>query len=262
MKTFWEFCEEREAIRLKRLRGYPAPWTDDEILRVNHFTNVDRNLDRGTIFLKDVLKYTSDEELKMFWVFVYRFSGSNQKLFNYLDLNDPKALECIPDEVPKFYSGAYSRPCFPKGKGIGIRFLTQDLPAMFDILYNDISNRSGDKIVNVATDLAELIAKQGPWRRMHFHCSEIAKDLSIFFPNYVDPYSETALGKGSKVGLKCMGLKGQPSKRVWALVYCSHNKLELNYNCMEHALCEYGKYVDIFKAGKPRKNRQRKDEDV
>ena len=258
MKTFWEFCEERDSIREKKSSGVAAPWTDDEILRVNHFTNVDRNFDKGTIFIEEKLKDVVPGFNKMFWVFVYRFSGSNQKLFNHLDLSDPISIRNIPEDIPKFYSGAYSRPCFPKGKGIGIRFLTKDLLDMFPVLYNDITSRSGDSILNTAEDLADLIAEQGPWRRMHFHCSEIAKDLALFFPQYVDPYSQTALGKGAKVGLRSMGLNTKPAT-VWNLVYSPDNKLGLSYNCMEHALCEYGKYVDIFKAGKHRRNRRRND---
>ena len=55
MKTFWEFCEERDSIREKKSSGVAAPWTDDEILRINHFTNVDRNFDKGTIFIEEKL---------------------------------------------------------------------------------------------------------------------------------------------------------------------------------------------------------------
>jgi hypothetical protein len=260
VKTFWEFCEERDSIREKKSSGVAAPWTDDLILRNNHFTNIDRNFDKGTVYIQNKLKDVTPSFNKMFWVFVYRFSGSNQKLFEHLDLSDPLSIQRVPEDVPKFYSGAYSRPCFPKGKGIGIRFLTKDLLNMFPVLYNDITNRCDDKILYVAEDLADLIAEQGPWRRMHFHCSEIAKDLALFFPQYVNPYSETALGKGAKVGLRSMGLKAKP-KVMWELVYSAENnhKLGLNYNCMEHALCEYGKYVDIYNAGKDRRNRRRND---
>jgi hypothetical protein len=45
---FWAFVLERDAIRLRRERGDPEPWTDDPLLRSFHFTNVHRRHDPGT----------------------------------------------------------------------------------------------------------------------------------------------------------------------------------------------------------------------
>lgn len=45
---FRAFIEAREAIRLKRERGEPAPWTQDPILQRYSFTNVKREHDRTT----------------------------------------------------------------------------------------------------------------------------------------------------------------------------------------------------------------------
>lgn len=44
----YAFMEEREAIRLRRAAGFPAPWTNDEILQRYRFTNVKRAHDRTT----------------------------------------------------------------------------------------------------------------------------------------------------------------------------------------------------------------------
>ena len=35
--AFLEFCREREAIRLKRERGEPAPWSEDPIFQKGAF---------------------------------------------------------------------------------------------------------------------------------------------------------------------------------------------------------------------------------
>ena len=48
-----EFMEARHEIYLARANGLPAPWTDDPILRTYSFTNVYRELDRTTIWIKD-----------------------------------------------------------------------------------------------------------------------------------------------------------------------------------------------------------------
>jgi len=51
---FWEFIREREAIRLRRAAGQPAPWTEDKILRAYKFTNVKREHDRTSVALKAI----------------------------------------------------------------------------------------------------------------------------------------------------------------------------------------------------------------
>ena len=48
VKSFFEFCKERENIRLKRERGEPGPWTTDEVFQNGRFLNVFREDDRGT----------------------------------------------------------------------------------------------------------------------------------------------------------------------------------------------------------------------
>lgn len=50
---FWYWINERHAIYLKRFHGDPKPWTEDWILRDFKFTNVFRQLDRGTVWLRE-----------------------------------------------------------------------------------------------------------------------------------------------------------------------------------------------------------------
>lgn len=71
---FWSFVLERQQIFRKRQCGYSAPWTDDPILQKYHFTNVFRDLDRGTQVLARALDRHSgtDPALKVLNVMVYR----------------------------------------------------------------------------------------------------------------------------------------------------------------------------------------------
>lgn len=46
--TFWQWVNLRHKIYLDRAAKKPPPWTDDPILSKYRFTNVFRNLDRGT----------------------------------------------------------------------------------------------------------------------------------------------------------------------------------------------------------------------
>lgn len=50
-ETYWRFAAERQAIYERRLRGTPAPWTEDVILESYRFTNVFRASDRVSQYL-------------------------------------------------------------------------------------------------------------------------------------------------------------------------------------------------------------------
>ena len=60
--AFFNFCKEREKIRLKRKSGTAFPWTDDPIFQKGRFLNVFREDDRGS---KAILKFANnlDEDL-------------------------------------------------------------------------------------------------------------------------------------------------------------------------------------------------------
>jgi len=51
-KRFFDFMESRERIRLKKERGEAWPWCDDPILREFKFTNVKREHDRTTVWMR------------------------------------------------------------------------------------------------------------------------------------------------------------------------------------------------------------------
>lgn len=73
VKRFFAFCNERHAIYLRRQRGDAWPWTTDEILQKYKFTNVYRELDAGTVWLRKHIRepYMSHEEL-FFNIAIYR----------------------------------------------------------------------------------------------------------------------------------------------------------------------------------------------
>ncbi len=49
--TFWRFAHARQQVYHARLRGDPAPWTQDAILRAHRFTNCYRASDRVSQYL-------------------------------------------------------------------------------------------------------------------------------------------------------------------------------------------------------------------
>ncbi len=59
VSAFFDFCREREKIRLARKSGAPPPWTDDPIFQQGRFLNVFREDDRGS---KAILSFAKDLE--------------------------------------------------------------------------------------------------------------------------------------------------------------------------------------------------------
>ncbi len=59
VSAFFDFCREREKIRLKRESGAPYPWTDDPIFQQGRFLNIFREDDRGS---KAILSFAKDLE--------------------------------------------------------------------------------------------------------------------------------------------------------------------------------------------------------
>ena len=55
--AFFNFCRERENIRLLREKGYPSPWTKDSIFQKGRFLNVFREDDRGS---KSILNFAQE----------------------------------------------------------------------------------------------------------------------------------------------------------------------------------------------------------
>lgn len=61
VKAFFDFCKEREAIRVRRERGDAAPWSEDEIFQKGRFLNCFREDDRVTKSLLRFVKPLADK---------------------------------------------------------------------------------------------------------------------------------------------------------------------------------------------------------
>ena len=59
VSAFFDFCREREKIRIARENGDPFPWTEDPIFQKGRFLNVFREDDRGS---KAILSFAKDLE--------------------------------------------------------------------------------------------------------------------------------------------------------------------------------------------------------
>jgi hypothetical protein len=72
---------ERERIRQRKASGEPPPWTDDQILRDYRFTNIKREYDAVTIWIRDNWKKpNADDPYLWFAMMVARLLNSPQSM--------------------------------------------------------------------------------------------------------------------------------------------------------------------------------------
>ena len=81
VSSFFDFCREREKIRIARENGDPFPWTDDPIFQKARFLNVFREDDRGS---KAILSFAkgleNDLPMLIHTLFFARWCNSQETL--------------------------------------------------------------------------------------------------------------------------------------------------------------------------------------
>ena len=96
VESFFDFCKERENIRISRENGEDFPWSKDEIFQNGRFLNVFREDDRVS---KSIIKFAgnlNEEPSKLInAVFFARWSNRQEVLDTLTpdDLNNPRNLK-------------------------------------------------------------------------------------------------------------------------------------------------------------------------
>ena len=81
VQSFFNFCKEREKIRLARESGNPPPWSDDEVFQKGRFLNVFREDDRGSRAILRFSKGLEDDlELLIQSLFFARWCNRQETL--------------------------------------------------------------------------------------------------------------------------------------------------------------------------------------
>jgi len=89
-KEYWKYVVERQRIWYKRfVLKRPYPWTNDRILKKYRFCNNYRELDKGTIYLIEKIKFIKNDRRKVLSnVVAYKFFniyGFFEKIGGLLD---------------------------------------------------------------------------------------------------------------------------------------------------------------------------------
>jgi len=201
VKSFFQFCKERESIRLKRERGEPAPWTKDPVFQKGRFLNIFREDDRGTKallhFVKPVVEKGSKEELVQA-LFFARWCNRDYTL-NVLDpslLANPAALKSALDAVdlpPWCNETAYPVEIVTWE---GIQYSRLDAATT---LFHKISSWLLTSIISASGDVvkATKIIAKGLGMKNDFPVFMAVMDLAWFHPDLVDPASPVPTGIGA-----------------------------------------------------------------
>jgi hypothetical protein len=145
-ETYWRFAARRQEIFHRRVRGEPAPWTDDPVLSAHRFTNAYRAADRVSQYLIRHVAYEGDqaEEEVFFRVLLFKlfnrvstwelladaFGTPSAKAFSVDGYDD--VLTRAFERGERIYSAAYIMPAASPGARRKHRTHLQLLRTMLD----------------------------------------------------------------------------------------------------------------------------------
>jgi len=276
LKDFWAFACERQAVFHRRfiLKQKP-PWTKNPTLQTHFFTNVYRELDRGTLYLLEHLAFWKGIKAKpvdvIFNIFIYR-------LFNHMPTYDFLMHDQEGEPIPcggwvwktaaknlKAWKADGNQVFTSAFTVTGVRFggfdeKIDNICWLIEDLQDALINRGlGKDLVNAPTmeDLFDYLRNTYGFGK--FLAYEITIDINYFMKkfsedDFVNP------GPGCKRGINLIFpdagttddyvrvmrwlRKNQKAffKR-YGLVMEFYRKRELSLRNIEHSLCEYQKYV-------------------
>lgn len=200
VKAFFDWCKERERIRVRRESGASAPWSDDPIFQKGRFLNVFREDDRVT---KALLKFVEPVAAKgdaadlLQAIFFARWCNSDATLQNLSPdlLKDSEKLKVALAGMTPSWANETAYPVEPvtwEGKKYE-RFeaATELFGQIASFLVQAIESAQGD--VQKATEVVN--SKFG--MDNDFPIFMACMDIAWFRPDLIDPASPVPLGIGT-----------------------------------------------------------------
>lgn len=224
LSMFWRFLAERQRVWYRRVvQGKPPPWTSDRILREEHFTNVYRELDPGTVFVFDQFldnpRLTQSE--KAWHIMNYRLTGSNRHVYRLAFPQRQRAWEAatyaegmhrLADKGTKVWGQAYTVTGAVAKKGESkidaiarvIDIYTKDWPALFGRITRPSSMEGAFKAINGVYGFGPFLAYQA-LIDMIYEAEDGRQVLQW------DPNEWATLGLGAKQGIqRVLVVKARP----------------------------------------------------
>lgn len=265
------YINERHSVWKKRfVEKLSKPWTEDQIFQTYKFTNVFRQLDRGTIALRELLKGQTDPVLILFNIIWYRY-------FN-LDVHTEE-LGFVEDyqQLEEFITGKAR-----KGKQVftGAWMTTGVWCEDKYITYLRACAEAWDKREELCENIQAITTMEEACTYLRSLCLvgkflayELACDLrfTILLNDATDKISWSNMGPGAQRGLRRLGYPHKNQSEGCLSMRTLYLEVELDDNIdsdilfststgwpfelreIEHNLCEFDKYIRVKNGeGSPR----------
>lgn len=267
--SFWAYVREREAIRIKRERGEPPPWTNDQVLRAHSFTNVRRIDDPDTLRSLELVADGAKTPHEFVWRTYALRCLNRAETFEKYGLPFPRSFARWRDRL----DAAQARG-EPIGAGQHLTFWSHAKLAL-ERLTPDVSRRvhastSGIDAINVLAEHRPTLYV-GPYLG-----TLIVGDLALSpkFGGAFGSATRVPVANGARVGLEIVhgmppvdahelfnergarsrrarsireGARADIVARVDRLVEAAEAKtgMRLTFMDIENSLCEYSRYARI-----------------
>jgi hypothetical protein len=268
---YW--IRERERIRIKKQEGLPKPWSDDPIFQTTYFTNVHREDDKVTRWIRDYYSRWVGDPLFEYNIVFSRFINWPPTLsfVGYIQTHNPRNLEDLlnfmSDQGTKVWGGAYVITThgikMPKAKYLCERVLTgvyEALPSLLPMCRAPLLGHPA----TCAGAANALLRIEGIGS---FLAGQIVADLKNTLDHPLfraeDKYTFSVPGPGSLRGASWY-MYGEstgvsPAKFEAAITQIAKDLVQhdVDYVCMQdlqNCLCEFDKYMRI-KTGTGRSKR-------
>ena len=197
VSAFFDFCRERENIRLERKKGAPAPWTDDPIFQKGRFLNVFREDDRGSKAILHLSRNLEKDLPNLIHVLFFARWCNRQETLDTLSsdiISQPKKL------IEKL--GMLDPWCNVTAYPVEAVHWDEKQYSRFDAattLFGEIKESLADAITGAQGDVIEATKSVNALFRMEndFPIFMAVIDLAWFRPDVIDPASHVPTGIGA-----------------------------------------------------------------
>lgn len=281
VKRFFDFMNERHAIYLRRAAGEEFPWTNDPILQKYKFTNIYRELDKGTVWNREKIREPYNDHPELFFnLAAYRCYNleSTQAALGFIENYDAGSvvskLHKLSNAGMKVFTGAYViTGTLQDEEGNYPDKVTQVFGIMLNQLWNrrvELEPQPGDTLHSAFTRIAHAVKGMGK-----FITYEIISDLR--WTRYLNTASDIMEwanpGPGAKRGmLRLMGAQimhrweySMPVPSDTEIIAAMQHLLKVSPDYLaewmdplemreiEHSLCEWDKHERVrLGQGRPR----------
>jgi hypothetical protein len=197
VSAFFDFCRERENIRLEIKKGAPAPWTDDPIFQKGRFLNVFREDDRGSKAILHLARNLEKDLPNLIHALFFARWCNRQET---LDTLSSKIIS-QPKELIK-QLGTLDPWCNVTAYPVEAVHWDEKQYSRFDAattLFGEIKESLADAITGAQGDVIEATKSVNTLFRMEndFPIFMAVIDLAWFRPDVIDPASHVPTGIGA-----------------------------------------------------------------